>query len=177
MTNENKGIIKIILNAVLENKKSLIISSLILFTIYSFLYGIWKIPFLNLGIDRMSSIGFIDYLYVFAITLLSATFIALFIYERHNKLASNSYVGVAGIGTGSILSTACPVCQGIVVAGFGSTFLNIPTGFLTPYLGILKIASLSLLMLAIFLKADSIHNKTCRLCVPKKLKLGVIQNE
>ena len=164
MAEEKYGFWTTILSTIKEHKKSLIIYSLILLVIYSFLYGIWKIPIIDFGINRTSEISILDYLFIFIVTILSSLFIALFRYEKYHNLASNSTAGISGVGTAGIISTACPACQSIGLVGFGSTFLNIPTAFLTPYLGILKIFTIGLLSLGIFLKADSLYYKTCKTC-------------
>ncbi len=151
--------------AIKENKKFFYIGGFILFVIYTFLYGLWKIPVIGLGINRLSPVTFTDYIFLFTITGLTASFITLWRYERKQHFSSNSKVGGVGGSIAGILSGVCPVCQSIGFVAFGTTFLNIPTAFLTPYLGIIKIISVGLLGLAVFMKADSIHTKTCRACV------------
>ncbi|MBI1969256.1 hypothetical protein HYS48_01060 [Candidatus Woesearchaeota archaeon] len=149
-------------------KKSFIVTALILLVVYTFLYGFWKIPILGFGINRLSAIGFSDYAFVLAVVGLSALFLVLFKYERNNAFSSHSATGNIGVGFTGILSAICPVCQSIGIVGLGSTLLNIPLGPLTPYLGILKMVSVGLLGLAVFLKTDSIYTRTCTLCAPAK---------
>lgn len=142
----------------------------ILFVVYTFLYGMWKIPLLGFGINRLSRVTFADYVFVVTITALAALFITFWRYERKHHLSSNSRGGVVGGSAAGIISTICPVCQSIGIVGLGTTFLNIPTSFLSPYLGILKILSVGILGLGVFLKADSIHTKACRTCLTHPLK-------
>ncbi len=151
--------------ALKENKKVFYASAFILFVVYTFLYGLWKIPIVGLGISRLSPVTFTDYIFLFTITGLTASFMTLWRHERKQHFSSNSKVGGIGGSFAGIISGICPVCQSIGFVAFGTTFLNIPTAFLTPYLGIIKIISVGLLGLAVFLKADSIHTKTCRTCV------------
>jgi len=156
-----------------ENKKNFLISAAIFLVIYSFLYGFWKIPPIDFGINRTSPIGFFDYLFVIAVALLTSIFLSLFLYERRNKLAlasslaSESSIGGAAGGFAGFVGAICPVCQSLGIVAFGSTLLNIPTAFLVPYLGFLKFASIGLLGMAVYMKADSIHSKKCKTCEVK----------
>jgi hypothetical protein len=143
--------------------RNLFLGSFLLFTVlFSFLYGIWQIPFVEFGIMRMSPIGVIDYVYVIVVGLLLAILYVLGRYEQQMKLTSESKVigKVSGIFAG-LVAAACPVCQGIVLLALGSTLLTIPLGPLVPYFNFLKVVSLALLVLAVFFRADSIHTKTC----------------
>jgi len=150
-----------------ESKKILLISIMASLVAYSFLYGIWRIPIVDFGINRTAPIVFYDYLFVIAVSLLVSIFLALFLYERREKIASASSVGGVGGGFAGFFAAVCPACQSIGLVAFGSTFLNIPTAFLTPYLGFLKFASIGLLGLAVYFKADSIHSKKCKGCEVK----------
>ncbi len=147
-----------------ESKKALLISLTAFLVGYSFLYGFWKIPFIEFGINRTSPIGIYDYLFVIAVSVLTSIFLSLFLYERRNKLASASSIGGIGGGFAGIVGAICPVCQSLGIVAFGSTLLNIPTAFLNPYLGFLKFASIGLLGMAVYFKADSIHSKKCPAC-------------
>ncbi len=164
MWNNTFGVIK-------ENLKKFLLSSLVLLVIYTFLYGFWHIPFIDFGINRMSPIVFLDWVFVILVSLLTSIFLTLFRYEKANNFSSNSSAGAVGVGFGGF-SAICPVCQSVGLVAFGTTFLNIPTGFLIPYLGPLKIISLGILGLAVFMKADSIHTKKCESCeiIPKSVK-------
>jgi len=164
LKSSQKGLLKNTINVLGEYKKIFILSSLILIVVYTFLYGLWKIPLIDFGINRSSEVNFLDYLFILLITILSSLFIALLKYEKKNSFSSNSASGVSGIGFAGIISTACPACQSIGILGLGSTLLNIPTEFLTPFLGVIKISTISLLGLAVFLKADSIYTKECKVC-------------
>ncbi|MBI2208640.1 hypothetical protein HYU50_04025 [Candidatus Woesearchaeota archaeon] len=147
-----------------ESKKIFLVSLLISLIGYTFLYGFWRIPIIDFGINRLSEIGFFDYLFVIAVSILISLFIAMFLYEKRSKLASAASFGTASGSFAGIVGAICPVCQSIGIVAFGSTLLNIPTAFLNPYLGFLKVASLGLLGMALYFKADSIHNKTCKAC-------------
>lgn len=164
-TKEEETLLRSMHKAFLEDKKYLLFLSLGLFVVYTFLYGIWKIPVVGFGINRLSAITFSDYLFIIAITILAAAFIALWRYERKHHVSSHSAVGGFGGGIAGIVAGICPVCQSIGIVGLGSTLLNIPTAYLSPYLGIIKVLSLGLLGLAVFLKADSIHTKACCSCI------------
>ena len=162
--NSRKGLLKNTISIIKEYKKAFFISFLILIVTYTFLYGLWKIPIIDFGINRSSEVNFLDYLFILLITALSSLFITFLKYEKQNSFTSNSAAGVSGIGFAGIVSTACPACQSIGILGLGSTLLNIPTEFLTPFLGVIKISTISLLSLAVFLKADSLYTKECKAC-------------
>lgn len=150
-----------------ESKKILFMSIMAFLILYSFLYGFWKIPFIEFGINRTSPIGLFDYLFVISVSVLISIFLALFLHERRNKLASASSIGGIGGGFAGFVGAICPVCQSLGIVAFGSTLLNIPTAFLVPYLGFLKFASIGLLGMAVYFKADSIHSKKCKTCEVK----------
>lgn len=150
-----------------ESKKVLLISILVFLIVYSFLYGFWKIPIIDFGINRTSAIGFLDILFVFSISVLISLLLSFFLHEKRNNVASTSSIGGFGGGFAGFVGAICPVCQSIGIVAFGSTLLNIPTAFLTPYLGFLKIASVALLSLAVYFKAERIHNKKCPACEVK----------
>lgn len=147
-----------------SNRSSFLFWSLGLFIIYTFLFGIWKIPLVGFGINRMSAVGLTDYLFIILIALLASMFIVLWKQERKEKILSSSKWGAVGGGFSAFLAGVCPVCQSLGLLAFGTTFLNIPTGFLTPYLGTLKLFSLGMLGLAVYMKAESIYTKTCTVC-------------
>ena len=144
--------------------RNFFIGSLILvLLLFSYLYGLWKIPFVDFGFDRMSAVTLWDYLFLVVVSLLLAVLLTLGKYERVAHLQCGSkYLGKGSGVFAGLVAAACPVCQGIVIAALGTTFLTIPLGLFTPYLNFLKVASLALLSLAVFFRADSICTKTCR---------------
>ncbi len=165
------GLLWSILSAIKKEWSYFITVTLVGFIIYSFLYGVWKIPILDFGIARMSRITILDYLFLVMVSLAVALLLTLGKREKSMKLTHDS----RALGTGSstlagVISAACPVCQGITIAALGGTILNIPLGFLVPYLGFIKVGSLTLLGLAIFFKADSLHTRTCPTVLPRKVR-------
>jgi len=137
--------------------------------VYSFLYGVWRIPFVDFGIDRMSAVTFGDYLFILAVAVFVAVLITLGKYEKDAQLKSESkYFGKFGSVITAVFAAACPVCQGITIVALGSTLAAIPLGFLVPYLGFLKVASLAILAMAVFFRADSVYTKTCAVAHIKK---------
>ncbi|MBI2004316.1 hypothetical protein HYS72_02515 [Candidatus Pacearchaeota archaeon] len=144
LLNHNYKIIK-------QDKKFLFLIFAGLFIVYSFLW---------------------DYLFIFGTSVLISIFVVLWRHERKIKAQSFTAFGVAGGGFAAVLAGICPVCQSLALVAFGATFLNIPTAFLTPYLGILKIVSMGLLILVVHLKANSIYTKTCKFCLIQDSKKG-----
>ena len=147
--------------------------SFILFLLlFSYLYGLWNIPFVDFGIVRMTAVTLWDYLYLAFVSLFLSVLLTLGKYEKIIRLQGGSkYLGKSsGIFAGLVAAT-CPVCQGIVIAALGSTILTIPLGIITPYIDFFKVASAALLALAVFFRADSIYTKTCpALPFAKKMK-------
>ena len=81
-------------------------------------------------------------------------------HERKLKAGSNSAFSNTSTAVAGIAAAVCPTCQGIAIIALGSTVFNIPFGPLIPYLGIIKLAAFGLLLLALYLKMDSVYHKT-----------------
>ncbi|MEK6951117.1 MAG: hypothetical protein AABX13_05330 [Nanoarchaeota archaeon] len=161
---EEKSLLTHTFSILNSSRSSFLFWSLGLLIFYTFLFGLWKIPLVGFGINRMSAVTITDYLFIILITGLAATFIILWKHERAQNVSSSSKWGALGGGFSAFLAGICPVCQSLGLLAFGTTFLNIPIGFLVPYLGTLKLFSLGLLGLAVYMKADSVYTKTCTAC-------------
>lgn len=148
-----------------SNKKFFLILFAGAIVLYSFLYGLWKIPFIGFGIDRMSLVGAGDYFFILGISALISLFVILWGHERKNHIQSNAVIGTTGGGIAAFAAGICPACQGIVLVALGATFLSIPTAFLVPYLGLIKTFSIGLLILVVYIKADNLYTKTCKTCL------------
>lgn len=170
--NKKEGLFEYNYKIVKSNKKFFFLLFVGLFVVYSFLFGLWKIPLINFGIKRLSAVSLWDYLFLFGISALVSLFVLLWRHERKSHIQSSAAVGITGGGIAAFLAGICPVCQSIGIVALGTILLNVPTAFLTPYLGIFKIISIGLLVLAVYLKADSVYTKTCKICLiaPKKKK-------
>ena len=161
---EEKSLLTHTFSILNSSRSSFLFWSLGLLIFYTFLFGLWKIPLVGFGINRMSAVTITDYLFIILITGLAATFIILWKHERAQNVSTSSKWGALGGGFSAFLAGICPVCQSLGLLAFGTTFLNIPIGFLVPYLGTLKLFSLGLLGLAVYMKADSVYTKTCTAC-------------
>ena len=161
---EEKSLLTHTFSILNSSRSSFLFWSLGLLIFYTFLFGLWKIPLVGFGINRMSAVTITDYLFIILITGLAATFIILWKHERAQNVSSSSKWGALGGGFSAFLAGICPVCQSLGLLAFGTTFLNIPIGFLVPYLGTLKLFSLGLLGLAVYMKADGVYTKTCTAC-------------
>ena len=160
-----KGLTKNTLDILKKSKKTFLITFFISGISYAFLYGLWKIPILDFGFNRMSSISFFDYLFLAIISALTSIFFVLWEYERIMNLASNTAVGAVGTSFAGLTTALCPVCQGVVIAALGTTVLSIPLSFLVPYLSFIKVFSAGLLGFGVFLKAQNIHTQKCSGCI------------
>jgi len=157
------------LTIVKEQRLYFLKAAVLSLVIYSFLFGLWKIPFLDFGFTRMSAVTFGDYLFLLAIALFIALFFTLAKYEMQQHLRHDAQkMGKSSSALLGIFAATCPACQGITIAALGSTIFAIPLGFLIPYLGFIKVASLALLGLAVFFKADSLYTKTCPTIIPRR---------
>ncbi len=151
-----------------QNKKFFIATLFILLVIYTFFYGVWEMPFLELGFIRDSGVTLIDYLFIGVTSLLIASLFTLIKYEKKQKFRTSSkYAGAFSLLAG-FTSAICPTCQGVTLVALGFSAFNLYLGPIIPYLGALQTLSVGLLGLALTLKAESIYTKDCKLCKIKK---------
>ncbi|MDI6721386.1 MAG: hypothetical protein QMD85_03280, partial [Candidatus Aenigmarchaeota archaeon] len=149
---------------ILKQRKYARLSAIVIiafFILYSFLYGLWQVPFLQLGVVRVSEITIIDILFVILISSMAGLLVSLLRFRMDDK-AGPGLGGAGGMFAGFV-SAICPACQGITFAALGSTFA-IPLAFLIPYLWILQIATIFVLGLSLYLVSNSIYTKTCISC-------------
>ncbi len=147
--------------------KRLAITTIIFFVVYSFLYGIWRIPVVDFGINRMTEVGIVDYTYLLIISILTGTIVSLFKFEKMQNIKSSKLAGGGGFAA-AIFAGVCPVCQGIQVLALGSTIASIPLVFLVPYIGLIQIITIFILGLSLYLKSNTIFNQTCIACKVKQ---------
>ncbi len=149
--------------------KTFAISAILFGILYTFLYGLWKIPVIDFGINRFSAVGVLDYAYLLLITAITGLMFALFKFERNQSIKSGSKLSGGGGFLAGIVSTICPACQGVSIAALGGTVAIIPLAFLVPYIGLIQLITVLILGFALYLKANSIYTQTCITCeVPKK---------
>lgn len=134
------------------------------FVLYSFISGFWQIPGISLRFVRDTPVTAYDVLYITLVAAFAGLLITLLKYKA-DEVRLKTEKGVAGVGAliAGIFSASCPVCQGVAIAAFGTTFFSVPFGPLVPYISVLKIVGLATLVLAIYLTLDSIYTKTCRI--------------
>lgn len=163
---ENQSLLSFILGVFKEKKvtKAFFISLIIALIAYTFFYGIWRIPFLDFGLMRMSPVTLSDYLFIGFTSLVVALLVAFIRYEIIHSIKTGKALSRIGVGVAGFASAVCPVCQGVTLIALGSTIGNIPLGPLVPYLGLIKLVSVGLLLLALTLKVDSTYRKTCITC-------------
>lgn len=165
MKKENGNIFSHTLGIVRKHIIFFLVTFAISFLIYSFIYGVWLIPFIDFGIMRMSEVTLFDYFFIALVSLLITSLITLMKYERLNRLKAGSKpMATAGGAIFGFVSAVCPVCQGITLIALGTTLGSIPLASLVPYIGIFQFVTVGLLFLAVSLKADSIYRKVCVAC-------------
>jgi len=130
--------------------------------LYSFLYGAWQIPILQIGIMRMSAIAPADAAYISVISVLAGLVVTLLTFRTGDKPVSRM-AGAGGVFAGAV-SAVCPVCQAVTFLALGSSVAVIPLGFLIPYLWVLQFAAVFILGFVLYTISNSIHTKTCTGC-------------
>ena len=150
-------------------------STLLLFVLFSFLYGMWRIPVIDFGIVRMTPIEISDIIYLVATVSLLGILVTLLKYRIDAvPLKAKGTGGISGLLAGFI-AAVCPVCQTLSVAAFGATIASIPTGFLVPYVGLIRVASLAALAFGLYSVAYSLYTKTCPYCkIDSKVKQKIV---
>ena len=146
-----------------DNIKTFLASVAILGILFTFLYGLWKIPIIDFGFHRMAEIGIVDILYIIAITAMAGILMVLMRQKIRLDPKSSKLGGTGGLFVGFV-SAVCPVCQGITIAALGGTIAFIPLGFLSSFVWILQLVSLFVLWIAVYLNSLSIYTKTCITC-------------
>lgn len=132
--------------------------------LYSFLYGLWKIPVIEFGFNRFSAIGILDYAYILLISTFTGLIFSLMKYEKNKRVNLDSKLAGGGGALAGIVSAMCPVCQGITITALGSTVTTLPLAFLIPYIGLLQLMTVLILGFALYLKANSVFTQTCITC-------------
>ena len=146
-----------------SSMKTFILSAIIFGVIFSFLYGIWRLPVIDFGFTRMSEVTALDWVYLLAITLMSGILITLIRHKIKSAPKTSKLGGLGGIFAGFV-AAACPVCQGITIAALGSTLAFIPLGALSSFVWVLQLVALFILWISIYLTSVSIYTKTCITC-------------
>ena len=147
-----------------ENLKGFALLAIIFGAIFSFLYGAWRLPVIDLGFNRMSEANFIDYAYIFAVTVMSAALMTLMSHKV--KLSSSSKkIGGAGGIFAAFVAASCPACQGVTLAALGTTLVFIPLGALSAFVWIMQLVALFILWISVYLVSSSIYTQTCITCV------------
>ena len=144
--------------------KTFVVTTILFGILYTFLYGLWKVPIIDFGFNRFSNIGILDYAFLVIISLIAGSVFSLMKYERSQSIKSGSKAAGGGSLLAGIISAICPVCQGISIAALGSTVAIAPLAFLVPYIGLIQIITIFILGFAFYLKADSIFTQTCITC-------------
>ncbi len=108
--------------------------------VYSFFYGVFTIPFLEIGFLKTEGIRMADYAYIIAASLLSAGTLTL-IKKQYAKNADKRFFA-AGFA-GSAFGFVCPACLAINLLLLGNV-ISIPLAFIVPYLWLIQAASILL---------------------------------
>ena len=158
-----------------DNARTFAISSALFFALYTFLYGVWKVPAVNFAFTRMSEVNFVDISYLLAITVMSGALLVLMRQKIKASPKTSKLGGIGGIFAGFV-AAACPVCQGITLVAFGSTAAFIPLGALSSFVWVMQLVALFVLWISIYLTSVSIYTKTCITCeIKPKADLAVGQ--
>jgi len=137
-----------------------IISTILFGLLYSFLYGLWQIPVVQVGLVRMSEITFLDVVFLVLAPIMAGMLVTLIKYKMDDAAGLKAGT-VGGSALAGFVAAICPSCQGVTFAALGSTVAALPLGFLIPYLWILQIAALYILAFSLYLTVNNIYTKTC----------------
>ncbi|MBI2547281.1 MAG: hypothetical protein HYW23_02435 [Candidatus Aenigmarchaeota archaeon] len=130
--------------------------------LYSFFYGIFTIPVLEIGFFKDTPPGAFDYFYIVAASVLSALIVTLTKYSVKTKLVSKG-ASILGVSAGAF-AAVCPVCLGVNFLVLGN-FITIPLVFLIPYLFWIQLAGLALLTFGLWVTAKSSYENICIACM------------
>src|SRR3989338_1058954 len=118
---KKEGIFSNVLNIIQKEQRLFWLSMLGFLVLYSFLFGLWAVPLLELGIVRTAPVVFLDYLFLLSVSLLASILVVLWKYEKKQQLASPSQVGgTAGVFS-VFFSAICPASQSIGIMALGPT--------------------------------------------------------
>ncbi len=153
-------------------KETAVGATFLLLVLFSFLYGMFRIPVIDFGIVRMTPIQISDIIYIFVTASLLGVLVALLKYKTEAvPLRAKGSSSMSGFLAGFI-SAVCPVCQTLSVAAFGATIASIPTGFLLSYVGLIRLVGLAFLGFGLYSVAYSLYVKTCPYCkIDTKIKI------
>ena len=129
---------------------------------FAFLYGMFRIPFLDFGIVRMQPINIVDIFYITVASTLIGVMFALFQYKSSIVPISSKGTGIGSFGAG-FFGALCPACQTISVAAAGSTIFALPLAFLVPYVNVIRLLSILLLVSSLYFITNTLYIKTCPL--------------
>ncbi|MBI2084881.1 MAG: hypothetical protein HYT70_04720 [Candidatus Aenigmarchaeota archaeon] len=136
--------------------------------LYSFFYGIFVIPIIELGFFKDVKPGLFDYFYIAAASLMASLIVTLTRYSIQNKAISRgtSFLGMAA----GAFAAVCPVCLGVNFLVLGS-FITIPLVSVIPYLIWIQIAGLALLAVGVLLTVRFSYDNICIACTTTEAAL------
>jgi len=146
-----------------QNTKTFVLAAVVFGILFTFLYGVWRLPLLDFGFTRMSEVGFLDWVYISAITVMSSALMVLMRHKVKISKRSSKLGGVGGVFAGFV-AAACPACQGITLVALGSTLAFLPIGALSSFVWIMQLVALFVLWISLYMVSHSIYTKTCLSC-------------
>ncbi len=146
-----------------QNLKTFALAAVVFGVLYAFLYGIWKLPLVDFGFTRTSEVGLLDWIYISAITAMSAALMTLMRYKVKASKGSSRVGGVGGLFAGFV-AAACPACQGVTLVALGSTLAFLPIGALSSFVWVMQLVALFILWISVYMVSYSIYTKTCITC-------------
>ncbi len=135
-----------------EEKYILIVafSTAIILFLYSFSLGLTTIPIFNVGVIRMTAVSILDVIFMFVFSLIAGVSIAFYLHSKGNVRGVCTLSG--GIFAG-YLTSFCPFCPVVFLTLFGA---SITLEFIASYFPILRMLSLTLLLLSLYLSTKNI---------------------
>ena len=159
---QSKGIVDHTLKILRKNIKTTIIAVALFGFLYTFIYGLWFIPGIDLGFHRDSGVTVFDWIYIPLVSIMSG-FLASLMKYKLNTAKTTAIGGVGGIVAG-LGAASCPVCQGITLAAFGGNVAFLSFGDFSPFVWIFQASAIFILWISLYLTANNVYTNTCTTC-------------
>ena len=158
---QSKGVFDHTLKVLRKNIKTTVLAVVFFSLLYTFLYGVWVIPGIDLGFHRDSEVTAFDWIYIPLISLMSGFLATLMKYKFTTSTITAGSAGgiISGLGAAS-----CPVCQGITLVAFGGNIAFLSFGGFSPFVWVLQVVAIFILWISLYLTANNVYTNNCISC-------------
>ena len=149
-----------------RQKVTAIAATILSMLLFSFIYGIFKIPILEFGVEKAMHVSIFDVFYIILVSTMSGALFAL-MKHRSEGVAKGAGIGSFAAGT---FGAVCSSCQSLTLVALGSTLFALPLESIVPFLEIIRFASIALLGFSLYTISVNNYSGTCSVQLPKSLK-------